>query len=128
MITYILFWLPMVLLAIANGLFRESVLKRQFSEAAAHQVSTLTLLILLTIYMQWVLRLHPPGSMLDALWVGLLWMLLTVAFEAGLGISRGIDVSVMLADYNLVRGKLWALVPLWMLVAPSVFFVLKNKL
>ncbi len=124
--TYILAWLPMIAMAIANGVFRESIIKKMVGDAAAHRLSTLTLLVLLTAYLQWIFWLYPPASAAVAIVIGALWMVLTIAFEVGMGLFRGLVISAMLADYNLLRGRLWALVPLWLLVAPLVFFLLKK--
>jgi hypothetical protein len=49
-IKYILLWLPMVLIAIFNGLLRESVYGPFMSELRAHQVSTLTAIIFFGVY------------------------------------------------------------------------------
>jgi succinate dehydrogenase/fumarate reductase cytochrome b subunit len=49
-------------------------------------------------------------------------MLLTLLFEFSFGRYQGQSWNAMLAEYNLLKGKLWALVPLWILLAPLLFF------
>ena len=122
MTTYLLAWFPMLLLAIGNGIFREAVLKKKFSNEKAHKVSTLTLILLLGWYVFFIVKRFPPASATQALWIGITWMLLTLVFEFSFGRYRGQSWNAMLAEYNLLNGKLWALVPLWILLAPLLFF------
>lgn len=46
--------------------------------------------------------------------VGLIGPLLTLRFESGLGALRGLELRVMLTQYDLTRGHLWPFVPLSM--------------
>jgi hypothetical protein len=119
---YLLLWLPMLLLAVANGALRELTLRRRLGELRAHQLSTLLLLVLLALYIGGVLRVWPPTSPGEALAVGSLWLGLTLSFEflAGRYLSKQ-SWRRLLADYDLRAGRLWALVPLWVLVAPLLF-------
>jgi hypothetical protein len=51
--------------------------------------------------------------------VGALWVGLTVAFEFGFGhYVMGAPWEVLLADYDILRGRLWPLVLAANLVAP----------
>jgi hypothetical protein len=52
--------------------------------------------------------------------VGLLWVTLTIAFEAGLGALLGLTRERMLADYNLAEGGFMAFGLLIMLFAPAL--------
>ena len=113
----------MLLLAIGNGALREEVFKKWMDDKSAQQFSTVTLLLFLSIYIIFILWRFPAESVWQTILVGVLWMLLTLAFEFGFGRSRGLSWQTMLADYNLLEGRLWALVPLWILVAPSLFFL-----
>ena len=51
---YLVAWFPMIILAFANATIHEAVYKRYVGELAAHQISTLTLGVLVGIYV-WVL-------------------------------------------------------------------------
>lgn len=119
---YLLLWLPMLLLAVGNGALRELALRRRLDELRAHQLSTLLLLVLFALYIGGVLRVWPPASPGEAGGIGLLWLALTLAFEllAGHYLSKQ-SWHRLLADYDLRAGRLWALVPLWVLVAPLLF-------
>jgi hypothetical protein len=122
MITYFMVWLPMLFLAIGNGAFREAFLKKQMLAEKAQQVSTLLLLCLLGVYMVLIMRWLPPASLLHAFFIGLSWAFLTLVFEFGFGRYRGISWQTMLAEYNLLEGKLWALVPICLLLAPVAIY------
>lgn len=118
-----LLWLPMVPIAVANGLLREAWLKKHLPELRAHQVSTVLLVIFLALYIGAVLRAWPPASAGQALAIGLAWVVLTVAFETLLGrYGSGRPWGELWGDYDLLAGRIWILVPLWLLVAPSLFY------
>lgn len=113
----------MVPIAIGNGVLREAWLKKHFSEPRAHQLSTLLLLVFLALYIGAVLRAWPPASAKQALAIGVAWVVLTVAFETLLGrYGSGRPWGDLWGDYDLLAGKIWILVPLWLLSAPSVFY------
>ncbi len=120
---YVIFWLPMVLIAIANGLLREWSYGNYISELRAHQLSTLTGIVLFGLYIWLILRWFPPASAGQALAIGLIWLGLTVAFEFVFGhYVAGHSWSRLGQDYNLAAGRVWVLVLVWLTVAPSVFY------
>jgi hypothetical protein len=43
-----------------------------------------------------------------------------LSFEFGLGALRGLELRVMLAQYDITQGHLWPLVPLTMGLSPEV--------
>jgi hypothetical protein len=119
---YILAWLPMVPIAVANGVVRELWYGRHLGELQAHQVSTLSALVLLGLYMGWVIRQWRPRSGSQAVAIGAVWLMLTVAFELLFGhYGAGHPWSRLLQDYDLSAGRLWPLVLLWVAVAPYLF-------
>lgn len=125
---YLLAWIPLVFIAIANGLLREHFIALYLKELPAHQVSTATGLILFSIYMWITLKTWTPNSALQALGVGLMWLGLTVAFEFLFGhYVVGHTWSRLLQDYNILAGRLWVLVLIWVTLAPSIFYKLQVK-
>ncbi|RYZ55539.1 MAG: hypothetical protein EOO14_13150 [Chitinophagaceae bacterium] len=120
-------WLPMLLLAVGNGVFREAVLRKQMSLEKAHQFSTLLLISLLGIYSFLFVTWYPPASAGKALLTGAIWMVLTLFFEASFGRYRGVSWQALLQEYNLFKGKLWALVPLSILLFPLLFYFLQKS-
>ena len=116
---YVLAWVPMVAIAVVNGTLRQAWYGRHLSELRAHQVSTLTALLLLGLYMRWVIRRWPPRSTAQALGIGGLWLVLTLAFEFLFGhYVAGHSWTRLAADYDLLAGRLWPLVLLWVAMAP----------
>ena len=127
MVRYLLAWFPMIPIAAANGAAREAWLLPRLGEHAARQLSTLLLLALFAVYIGSVTRIWPLGSGGRAIAVGALWLVLTVVFEFALGrFVSGLLWSELFAEYDLAAGRLWALVPLWVGVAPYVFFRLRG--
>lgn len=120
--TYFLLWFPMVLIAVINGTARESWYGKFIDELAAKQISTISLIILLGAYIFLVIRKYPPESELQSLWIGLFWVILTLAFEFGFGLYRGNTMSHLLEEYNLLKGNLWMLIPIWIICAPFISY------
>ena len=118
---YLLFWLILAVVAIANGTLRQATYGRHLSDLAAHQLSTLTG-ILLTGAVVWVLhRFWPIGSAKEAWVIGACWLMMTVIFEFGFGhFVAGHSWSLLLADYNLFAGRVWSLFLVWITVVPYV--------
>ena len=112
-------WLALAAVAFANGTFRVVVLTRPLGEDVARVVSTI-LLAALILALSWAsIRWIAPGSASDALAVGLLWLVLTVAFEFALGrLVSHKPWTELLADYNVLRGRIWPLALLVIAVAP----------
>ena len=119
---YLLAWLPMVPIAIGNGALRQAWYGRHVSELAAHQISTVSALVLFAIYIGLVIRALRPTSGRQAIAVGLLWLGLTVAFEFLFGhYVAGHSWRALLHDYDLPAGRLWVLVLVWLALAPYLF-------
>lgn len=118
---YALFWLGMPPLAILNAIAREKIYKDYLGELAAHQLSTVTLMILIGIY-TWLVslgwQLESAGQSLAA---GSIWLALTVAFEFGFGrLVMKHPWQRLFNDYNILRGRVWIAVLVWILLAPLV--------
>jgi hypothetical protein len=128
MLRYILLWIPMVFIAIANGAARDLGYGKHTGELPAHQISTVTAVLLFTAYIWAVLRIVPPRSAGHATAIGSLWLGLTVAFEFLFGhYAAGLPWSRLWSDYNVLAGRLWVLVPLWLGAAPFVFHRLRAR-
>ena len=124
---YFLAWFPMLFLAIANGALRDLGYKKYTGAIRAHQVSTITLLILFGIFIFFVVKLIPPSSKNQALLLGAFWMALTLTFEFGFGRYRGNSWEKLLADYNVLTGHIWVLIPIALLFFPYLAFCYLNK-
>jgi hypothetical protein len=120
---YVIAWVPMVPIAIANGWIRETWYARHLGELRAHQVSTFTAVVLFGVYIWALTRIWPPKSSRQALFIGLVWLVLTLAFEFVFGhYVLGHPWSRLFHDYDLSAGRVWPAVLVWLGVAPYVFY------
>ena len=123
LVVYTLAWIPMVFIAIANAIVREMLYGQSMSELSAHQVSTVTAVILFGIYIWILARVWKIQTASQALTIGLVWLALTAAFEFLFGhFVMAHSWSRLLEDYNIFNGRLWLLVLIWITVAPYLFF------
>jgi len=123
MFTYFLLWFPMVLIAVINGGVRESLYKKQLGDLHAHQVSTLTGIILFSIYGWFVFNIWNIESTSQAWLIGLMWFIMTEAFEflGGHYLFKN-SWERIFSDYNIFKGRLWILIPIWVAIAPYIFY------
>lgn len=112
----------MLLIAVINGAARDLWFKDYTGELLGRQISTITLLILFGIYIWFVIKKYPPQSGIQAIAIGMLWLMLTLAFEFGFGLFRGISLTQLFEEYNLLKGKIWILIPIWVAVTPYLFY------
>jgi hypothetical protein len=111
----------MVGAALVNGTFRALVTQPLLGETAARQLATVLLLGLLFAYQWWLSRRLPIATWQQAVSIGAAWMAVTLAFELGFGrFVEHLSWSTMLADYDVTSGRIWVLVPLWLLAGPAV--------
>jgi len=117
----------MVVLALLNGTLRALVTQPWLGEEVARRVATIVLLVVLTTYV-WLLHRRFPLPSLHAAWaVGFAWTAMTLTFEFGFGrVVEGLSWSTMLADYDVTRGRIWVLVPLWTIVVVAVVHTLQR--
>jgi hypothetical protein len=128
MLKYVLAWMPMVPIAIANAALRQLWYGKYVAELRAHQISTATALLFFSLYIWVVIRRWRPASAGQALIIGVLWLMLTIAFEVLFGrYVAGLPWSRLVHDYNLGAGRVWVLIPLWLLVAPYVFYLCSDN-
>jgi hypothetical protein len=119
-------WVPMVFIAILNGMFREAVFAKTLSELRAHQLSCLTGGILFFGY-TWLISLKwPLESTKQALVVGVVWLVLTVVFEFVFGhYVAHHPWERLFQDYNILAGRLWVLVLLAVTFLPLIVFKIR---
>ena len=126
-IRYILAWFPMVVIAIVNGVIRERWYGRYVSELSAHQISTVTGTMLFGVYIWGISGVWMPESGGQALAVGGIWLVMTVCFEFLFGhYVAGHSWRHLLHDYHIGAGRIWALLLVWVAVAPYIFYRLQQ--
>ena len=112
-------WLLLLLLAVMNGAFREGVLNPTLGPQIGHVASTalLAAMILLLAWLStgWI----GARTERDAWVVGLLWVTLVLGFEFLAGhFLFGRSWAYLVADYNVLRGRVWMFIPIVTLLAP----------
>jgi hypothetical protein len=126
-IKHFLLWLPMIAIAFANAAVRELVIIKHFNEFRAHQLSTLSLIILCSIYMWFVFPVLTIQHSKQALLIGLVWVLLTVVFEFSLGRLTNKSWEYLFRDYNILAGRIWLLFLFCLFILPYLLYSLRGK-
>lgn len=124
---YALLWLVLAILGVANGTVRNFFYADFLGDLRAHQLSTVTLIILIGVF-TWVFNLvWRIESTRQALLIGAIWLALTVIFEFGFGhFVMGHPWSRLFFDYNIFEGRIWILVLVWTLLAPLAIRTIKS--
>src|SRR4051794_29781318 len=112
-------WLVILILANINGAIRELWIIPQLGELTGRALSTL-ILSGLVFFLTWrTIGWIRPVSPGEAVLIGVLWLLLTLAFEFLVGhYVFGTAWATLLEDYDLSRGRIWPLVLVYVLVSP----------
>lgn len=119
---YTIAWFGMMVLAIINGTIRDFFYMPYIGTLAAHQLSTVILLAAFVFYIAWLAKQWPLHSRSQAWIVGIIWFFMTEVFEFGLGLRQGLTMDELLHAYNLFEGELWIIIPIWVLVGPSIVY------
>ena len=125
---YLFVWLLLAIVAIANGILRQSTYSKIVPELAAHQISTITA-VLASGVVVWIVNRHwAIESTSQALIIGGCWLVMTIAFEFGFGhYIAGHSWEKLTADYNLLQGRVWSLFLVWMAMMPFVIHKLAQR-
>jgi predicted ABC-type sugar transport system permease subunit len=112
----------MALVAVINGVLRETVLIPRIGAYPGHVLSTAVLVVvILGITAVYFRRVSVEYRRLELLVIGALWMGLTVGFEFLVGYVENTPVAVTLGQYDVLAGQVWIAVPVTLLVSPLVF-------
>ncbi len=111
-------WLVLLVIMFANGVVRVGLLQPRLGEDSARRVASLLGVGLVIAFSYVYVRLGGPRAPRELLLVGVLWLALTLAFEFGFGRASGRSWRELLADYDLLHGRLWPLVLLATLLSP----------
>lgn len=113
-------WVLLVPIAIINGTVRNYIYQPMTGELIAHWISSVVLSIMI-IGITCVFLKKTKASFVkrDMILIGFLWLFLTIIFEFGFGhFVIGHPWEKLLADYNILKGRIWSLVLLTDLVSP----------
>jgi hypothetical protein len=123
---YFVTWIPGVPIAILNGLIRNSIYQKFLSELRAHQLSAISFALLFSVYVWFILKWVRLSSQQDALLLGLVWLLLTIVFEFIFGhYVMGHPWSRLFHDYNILEGRVWVLVLIWITIIPLILQIIR---
>jgi hypothetical protein len=114
-------WVGLAVVAIANATVRELVYAPVVGDYWGHVASTVTFVAALSA-VAYVYFGRVEHTVRELVAIGAGWLALTVAFEFGFGhYVMGTSWDVLLADYDVLAGRVWVLVLLAMLLVPVVF-------
>ena len=124
---YIILWFGLMILAILNGLIREKVYRRCLGDLRADQVSSVSLILLISVFVWVFTRFWPFESAGQALAVGAIWVTITIIFEFIFGhFVMKKPWEMLFRDYNLLQGRIWLLILIWTFLAPFTFYHLQS--
>jgi len=125
---YLLGWSVLLAVAVTNGALRDLTYGRYLSELHANQISCVSGILLFAVVIRAFVRRWPPASVPDAWFIGLFWLVLTLAFEfLFFHYVGGHSWAELLANYDVMRGRLWPLILVWVAIAPYVFYRLSKN-
>lgn len=126
-LTYFLLWFVLVVIAIINGAVRNGVYQKYLGDLLAHQVSTVIGIALFGIFIWFAVNKWRPESSNQAVLIGVMWLVMTVIFEFIFGhYVFGNPWSKLLHDYNILQGRVWILILIWVTIAPYLFYKLQK--
>ena len=107
---YSLLWFALAFIAIARGVLREKTYGTFLSELSAHQLLTITGILLSGAFVYTMHRVWPIESSAQAWMIGVIWLVSTIIFEFGFGdYVVGHSWAQLLHDYNIFQGGVWSL-------------------
>jgi len=113
----------MPFIGIINGTIRALVYQKHLGELSAHQISTGTGILLFGLYVWLISARWRIQSACQAFIIGQIWLGLTCAFEFLFGhYVMKHPWSRLLHDYNVLEGRLWILVLIFIAIAPYLVF------
>jgi len=114
-------WVILAVSAIVVATFRNGVLLPAFGEQTAHQLGTILFLIVQFIIIYFFIKKMKIKDVKFLLGIGIFWVVITVIFELLFGhFVMNHSWEKLLADYNLFNGRLWVLVLINNMAAPSI--------
>ena len=116
-------WIGGISIAIINAAIRTYLFLPNTNELTAHQLSSLTMILIFAAYFYGLNKRWPITSENQALMIGTIWLVLTILFEFVFGhYVMGHTWSRLLHDYNIFAGRLWSLVLLWNFIGPYIIY------
>ena len=125
---YIVGWFGLLMIAMMNGALRDLVYKPFLGDLSSHQISVVAGILLFGFFIWYLSKRWPLSSSSQTWIVGFIWLSMTVAFEfLYFHYARRVPWSVLLHDYNILEGRLWILVLVWVTIAPWLMWRWNKK-
>ena len=122
-------WFLFVLLAILNGTVRVALIVPLVGAYAGHIISSIIFISVIFAVTWFYIKKKDIVSKGLAFRIGLIWFVLTVAFEFLFGhFVMNHPWEMLIHDYNILEGRIWLLVLAATLLAPVICFLfIKTK-
>jgi hypothetical protein len=117
-------WLLLAVAMIANGAVRALLLEPLLGAHVAELVSAGMAIALILLLTRPFIRSIGTATVADAIGLGALWTAMTIAFEFGFGhFVVGASWTALLANYDVIDGRVWPLVIVALAASPFVWRV-----
>ena len=115
-------WFLFMILAIINAILRNGVYKPIIGDLRAHQLSTIIFIIIILVITYLVFRYSKLELTTQQTFIiGTVWLLSTICFEFLAGhYAFGNSWDKLLADYNIMNGRIWMLVLITIFFSPYI--------
>jgi hypothetical protein len=121
-------WLLFIPLAVVNSALRDLALVPLLGDTMGRDISSLTLALLILVLTLLMVNRLGVYARAACLVVGAFWLILTLMFEASFFVLAMIHpMDKLLKDYDLFRGRLWAIVLAAIFFAPLLAAKLNKK-
>ena len=121
-------WMIIALLAILNGIFRESILVTNLGQNTALSMSGIMLCMIVFIVTYISFPLFGKHHALTYFFIGLQWVIMTLLFEFLFGhYVMGKPWSSIFQVFNIMRGNLFIIVLIVSLFSPLLVAKIKNQ-
>ena len=121
-------WLVLICAEILHGILRAILLVPMVGEFRSNQIGIFTGSAIILVIAYFTIRWIGAKRTSELLTVGVIWLLLTVAFEVLFGLFVvGLSWERIGADYNIAKGGLMPLGLLVMLFSPVIAARLRGK-
>ena len=116
----ILIWMCVLPSSVICGSVQSFVLDPLFGEVIGLNICSVSLCIFIyiTIYFMLPKIESQPKEVYPK--IGLTWVVSTLIFDIGMRYATNIPESVIFGNYNIMEGKLWIFVILFMGIVPSL--------
>ena len=120
---FVLWWFVLMLVGVLNGALRTFTYQKYLPEIRAHQFSSFSGIFVIGFMVYLAHRNWPIQSGSQAIIIGTIWLVMTLVFELGFGryIMKH-PWKRLLHDYRIDKGRLWVLVLIWILLAPTFVY------